>query len=79
MKKHDTPEQLPLLSHNLTPLRLRDRVRVTAEGWEGRIAQIWPGRDWYAVFSWDWKGPITAGLPIYRRDELELIEEGQTA
>lgn len=74
MKKHEAPEQLPLLSHNLAPLKLRDRVRVTAEGWEGTVAQIWPGRDWYAVFRWDWQGPITAGLPIYRREDLEVLE-----
>ncbi len=78
MKRQNNAKQLPLLSHDLTPLKLRDRVRVIAEGWEGRIAQIWPGRDHYAVFSWTWHGPVTAGLPIYRRDELELIEEGPT-
>lgn len=66
-------EQLPLLSHGLEPLRLNDRVRVIAEGWEGEVAQIWPGRDWYAVFSWTWRGPITAALPTYRRDELEAL------
>mgnify|MGYP000308273360 CR=1 FL=1 len=48
-------EQLPLLSHNLPPLNLRDRVR-TPEGWIGEVAQVWPGRDWYAVFSWEWLG-----------------------
>lgn len=68
-------EQLPLLSHNLPPLVLRSRVRVIAEGWDGWVAQLWPGHDWYAVFSWTWRGPIDAGLPTYRRDELELIEE----
>ncbi len=74
MKKHTQAEQLPLLSHNLAPLKLRDQVRVVAEGWEGSVAQIWPGRDYYAVFSWHWKGSITAGLPIYRREDLELLE-----
>lgn len=73
-KQPKAAEQLPLLSHDLAPLQLRDRVRVTAEGWEGTVAQIWPGRDHYAVFSWTWTGPITAGLPIYRRDELEVLE-----
>jgi len=34
-------EQLPLLSHDLPPLALRDRVR-TPEGWVGEIAQVWP-------------------------------------
>lgn len=69
-----TIEQLNLLSHGLEPLKLKDRVRVTAESWDGEIAQIWPGRDWYAVFSWTWHGPISATLPTYRRDELELLE-----
>lgn len=68
-------EQLPLLSHNLPPLNLRDRV-CTPEGWIGEIAQVWAGRDWYAVFSWDWHGPIAAPLPSFRRDELELVVEG---
>ena len=66
-------QQLPLLSHDLPSLQLRDRVLVVAEGWEGRVAQIWPGQDYYAVFSWTWHGPVTAGLPIYRRDELALL------
>ena len=73
-KQPEAPEQLPLLSHNLAPLKLRDRVRVIGEGWEGTVAQIWPGRDYYAVFSWTWHGPVTAPLPHYRRDELELLE-----
>ena len=58
----------------LPPLRLRDRVRVRSEDWIGEVAQVWPGRDWYAVFAWDWRGPIDAVLPVYRRDELELID-----
>jgi hypothetical protein len=66
-------EQLPLLSHGLSPLALNDRVRVVAEDWEGVIAQIWPGRDYYAVFAWNWRGSITAGLPVFRRDELEAL------
>jgi hypothetical protein len=70
-------EQQLLLSDNLPPLKLKDRVRVAAEDWEGEVAQIWPGRDWYAVFSWTWRGPISAGLPTYRRDELELLETHQ--
>ena len=79
-KQHEAPEQLSLLSHDLAPLQLRDQVRVIAEDWEGRVAQIWSGRDHYAVFSWTWCGPIDAGLPIYRRDELELIATaGQAA
>ena len=68
-------EQLPLLSHDLPPLALRDRVR-TPEGWIGEIAQVWPGRDWHAVFAWEWHGPIAAPLPSFRRDELELVVEG---
>lgn len=70
-----SPQQLPLLSHGLAPLALHQRVRVIAEDYIGVIAQIWPGRDHYAVFSWGWQGPITAGLPVFRRDELELIGE----
>jgi hypothetical protein len=66
-------EQLPLLSHGLSPLTLNDRVRVIAEDWEGVIVQTWEGHDHYAVFSHTWRGPITAGLPIFRRDELEAI------
>jgi len=68
-------EQLPLLSHDLPPLSLRDRVR-TPEGWIGEIAQVWSGRDWYAVFAWEWVGSIAAPLPSFRRDELELVVEG---
>jgi len=68
-------EQLPLLAHDLPPLALRDRVR-TPEGWVGEVAQVWPDRDWYVVFSWDWHGPIAAPLPSFRRDELELVVEG---
>jgi hypothetical protein len=73
-----TTEQLPLFSHDLAPLQLRDRVRVIAEDYEGWVAQIWPGRDWYAVFSWDWPGSapgrsITSPLPTFRRDELEAL------
>lgn len=68
-------EQLGLFSQNLPPLRLRQKVRVIAEGWDGEIVQVWPGRDHFAVFSWTWRGPITAGLPVYRRDELELLED----
>ncbi len=73
-------EQLPLLSHDLPPLSLRDRVR-TPEGWVGEVAQVWPGRDWYAVFSWEWVGSapgrtVTSPLPSFRRDELELVVEG---
>ena len=77
-KQTSAAEQLPLLSHDLPPLRLRDRVRVVAERYEGVIAQIWPGRDWYVVFSWDRGGP-SQSLPSYRRDELELIEERRAA
>lgn len=72
-------EQLPLLSHDLPPLALRDRVR-TPEGWVGEVAQVWSGRDWYAVFAWEWVGSapdrtITSPLPTFRRDELELVRE----
>ena len=52
-------EQLPLLAHNLPPLALRDRVR-TPEGWVGEVAQVWSGRDWYVVFSWDWRDLVAA-------------------
>ncbi len=72
-------EQLPLLAHDLPPLALRDRVR-TPEGWIGEIAQVWPGRDWYAVFAWGWVGSapgrtVTSPLPSFRRDELERVRE----
>ena len=66
-------DQLPLLSHGLSPLQLGSRARVVAEDWEGVVAQIWPGRDYYALFSWTWHGPLTAGLPTFRRDELEAL------
>lgn len=66
-------EQLSLLSHGLEPLQLGQRVRVTAEDYDGVIAQVWPGRDWYAVYSVPWRGPMDKGLPIYRRDELEAL------
>lgn len=74
-----TVEQLPL-SALLPPLCLRQKVRVIAEGWDGEIAQVWPGRDWYAVWSWDWPGSapgrtITSALPSFRRDELEAIDD----
>lgn len=62
-----------LLLFVLPPLALGQRVRVIAEDWEGVIAQIWPGHDHYAVFAPDWHGSIQAGLPIYRRDELEPL------
>jgi len=68
-------EQLSLFSHDLPPLGLRDVVRVIAEDWIGEVAQVWPGHDYYAVFAWNWRGPMTAGLPVYRRDELELRSE----
>lgn len=66
-------EQLSLLSYGLAPLQLHQRVRVTAEQYDGVIAQVWPGRDWYAVYSVPWRGPMDKGLPIYRRDELEAL------
>jgi hypothetical protein len=71
-------EQLPLLSHGLAPLKLRARVRVIAEGWEGEVAQTWDGRDYYAVWSPTWPGSalgrkVTSPLPIFRRDELEAL------
>ncbi len=72
----EEPEQLSLLSHNLAPLRLGQRVHVRALGYEGQIAQIWPGRDWYTVFSWTGgPGRYNEGLPIYRRDELDALED----
>lgn len=64
-------EQLPLLSHGLAPLHLNARVRTPA-GWEGVVAQIWPGRDWYLVYADTlsmWKP-----LPSFRRDELEVLD-----
>jgi len=66
-------EQRSLLSHGLAPLQLGMRVRVVAEQYDGVIAQIWPGRDHYAVYSVPWRGPMDKGLPIYRRDELEAL------
>jgi len=71
---HSSMEQLPLLSHGLGPLHLGQRVRVVAEGYEGVIAQVWPGRDHYAVYSVPWRGHFSEGLPIYRRDELATLE-----
>lgn len=68
-----TGEQLPLLSFGLEPLTLHQRVRVVAEDYIGVVAQIWPGRDYYAVYTTPWRGPMSAGLPIYRRDELEAL------
>lgn len=69
-------EQLSLLSAGLPPLRLGQKVRVIAEGWDGVVAQIPTTPDGaYAVFSPTWHGPIDAGLPIYRRDELEMVDE----
>lgn len=74
-------EQLSLLSHNLPPLRLHQKVRLIAEGWEGEIVQMGPPyeagdvvREWYAVGAWPPRGPLHALLPIYRRDELEALE-----
>ena len=72
-KQPKAAEQLPLLSHDLPPLKLRDQVR-TPEGWIGEIAQINLPGERYAVFSWTWSGPVTARLPLFRRDELKLIE-----
>lgn len=66
-------KQLSLLNHGLEPLTFNARVRTPA-GWVGVVAQLWPGHDWYAVFAWDIPGQrITAGLPIFRRDELEAL------
>lgn len=67
-------EQLSLLSHGLAPLTLNDRVRVIAEGYEGVIAQIWPGRDWYAVYAHG-RGSLWEPMQTYRRDELDKIQE----
>ncbi len=69
-----TGDQLSLLSHGLFPLPLGARVRVVAEGYDGVIAQIWPGQDHYAVYSVPWRGPMGKGLPVFRRDELEALE-----
>lgn len=66
-------EQLSLLNHGLAPLALKQRV-CTPAGWVGVVAQVWPGHDHYAVFAWDIPGQcMTAGLPIFRRDELEAL------
>lgn len=65
-------EQLSLLSHGLEPLQLSQRVWVIAEGWDGVIAQVWPGRDWYAVFAFG-QGAIDKALPTFRRDELDAL------
>lgn len=67
--------QPSLLSHNLAPLQLRDRVRVIATGRTGRVSQIWPGRDWYAIYLDVWDRPMDAPLPTFQRDELELMDE----
>jgi hypothetical protein len=67
-------EQLSLLSHGLEPLQLNRRVRVIADGWDGVIAQLWPGRDWYAVFAWNIPGRgMTDTLLTFRRDELHAL------
>ncbi len=68
-------QQLPLFGHNLPPLKLRDRVRVIAEGYIGTIAQINIPGDRYAVYTVPWRGQPHETLPVYRRDELELINE----
>lgn len=68
-------EQLPLLSHGLPAIELHARVRIIADGRSGRVAQLWPGRDWYAVFGLP--GATWVALPAFRRDELELIDEGE--
>lgn len=67
-------EQLSLLSHDLPPLALHQRVWVRAEAYEGVIAQTWEGHDHYAVYTTPWRTPMDKGLPIYRRDELEALE-----
>lgn len=64
-----------LFNHDLPPLRRGQRVRVRAENDAGVIAQVWPGRDWYAVYTVPWRGPAHAPLPVYHRDELELLYE----
>lgn len=67
-------DQPSLLSFGLSSLQLDQRVRVIAEGWDGVVAQVWPGRDWFAVFAWRMPGhSIYAPLPVYRRDELEAL------
>ena len=68
-----TGDQLPLLSHGLSPLQLGSRVRVVAEDYIGVVAQVWENHDHYAVYSVPWRGPMGKGLPIYRRDELEAL------
>lgn len=68
-----TTEQLPLLSYDLPPLALHQRVRVIAEDYIGEVAQVWEGHDHYAVYTVPWRGKFDEGLPIYRRDELEAL------
>jgi hypothetical protein len=71
------PAQLPLLSHGLAPLQLRDRVRIIATGQTGRVCQTWRARDRYTIALDIWDRPAWAGLPVCGRDELELLTEGE--
>lgn len=64
-------EQLNLFSHDLPSLTLDDIVLVRAEGWIGEVSQVWPGRDYYVVFSK--RLSMHRPLPTYRRDELDLL------
>lgn len=65
--------QLPLFSHALPALKPGDVVLVRAAGYIGVIAQIWPGRDYYVVFSM--RRPMSEPSPTYRRDELDLLPD----
>lgn len=67
--------QLDLFSHGLAPLRLNQRVRVLPEDYIGVIAQINIPGDRYAVYTTPWRGRFDQGLPVYRRDELEAVED----
>ena len=70
-------EQPSLFAHNLPPLKPGDLVHVIAEDWIGEVVQIWPGRDHYVVFAKSL--PMSKPLPIFRRDELELLPDGDRA
>ena len=69
-------DQLPLFAHNLPPLKLRDVVR-TPQGTIGEVCQVWEGRDHYVVFAKSL--PMDVRLPVFRRDELELLSEAERA
>lgn len=67
-------DQRLLFYHNLPPLKLRDVVRTPA-GTIGEVVQVWEGRDHYVVFAKSL--PLWERLPVFRRDELELLSEDE--